>query len=649
MLVIPGGADLPYCQALNGEGNKKIQQFVRKGGKFLGICAGGYYGLQRCEFEVGNPRMEVTGPRELEFYPGTCKGCTFKGFVYESHHGARATPLVINPKHLDLVGETKFNNLNQVMNYYNGGGLFVGASKMSNVDVLASYANPTDVEKETADAGNAAIVHCKVGKGDAILCGTHPEFVPSLLKSFDSDEGIAEEMEHLQSIMQNLSDGDADRRLLMKLILKKIGLKVNEDPSNSVPKLTPMFVSSHLNPGIVNLVAQDFRENCDLHNGNELHDQNDTFVFHDESEDNLSMVQEGESHLVDAHGLPKHVKFLNRGSLPDMKTTPYFNMSLYFSCLEKLVNNPVFGSVLAYGEVTSSTSTLMDKNPEFLTKLPTGFTFTATTQIAGRGRGGNVWVNPKGVMASSVLFKIDPSNNPRYNSNIVTLQYLCGLVFVESVLQYGTTEFGGPGVGYEDIPIKIKWPNDLYILKPEFFNNLADKDHDNSNLMVNDEEKYTKVSGAIINSQYLNGIFHLVWGGGLNVSNEAPTTSLNTVLERMNELRAAKGLEPLPPFKHEALLAKFMQILNILYPTFEKSGMKPFLPLYYKRWFHSNQKVSVDVDGHKNKFCTVRGITDDYGLLLVTDDITGERLELQPDGNSFDIFKGMVYKKIAYK
>src|ERR1700722_9520522 len=43
LLVIPGGADLPYTRSLNGDGNKKIRSYVEQGGTFLGICAGSYY------------------------------------------------------------------------------------------------------------------------------------------------------------------------------------------------------------------------------------------------------------------------------------------------------------------------------------------------------------------------------------------------------------------------------------------------------------------------------------------------------------------------------------------------------------------------------------------------------------------------------
>ena len=89
LLVFPGGADLGYCRVLNGQGNALIAQYVRRGGAYLGFCAGGYYGSARCEFEVGNKALEVVGSRELAFFPGTCRGGAVKGLQYHSEKGAR--------------------------------------------------------------------------------------------------------------------------------------------------------------------------------------------------------------------------------------------------------------------------------------------------------------------------------------------------------------------------------------------------------------------------------------------------------------------------------------------------------------------------------------------------------------------------------
>ena len=168
LLVFPGGADLGYCQALNGEGNRRISDFVRRGGSYLGFCAGGYYGSRRCEFEVGNKALEVIGSRELGFFPGTCRGGAFKGFEYASEKGARAVRLSVNKEAFD--GDVPEG----VLSYFNGGGIFVDAKSITErkVEVLATYEEETAVD---GGDGRAAVVVCSVGDGKAMLTGPHPE------------------------------------------------------------------------------------------------------------------------------------------------------------------------------------------------------------------------------------------------------------------------------------------------------------------------------------------------------------------------------------------------------------------------------------------------------------------------------------------
>jgi len=172
LFVIPGGADLGYCRVLNGAGNRLISRYVRNGGRYLGLCAGGYYGTNRCEFEVGDQALEVIGARELAFFPGTCRGAAFKGFRYASEIGARAAKLSLN---LDALPGSE-NLTPSVCCYYNGGGVFVDAEGMAGaeVEVLASYEDDVALG---ADSGKAGVVYCKAGNGAAILTGPHPEYV----------------------------------------------------------------------------------------------------------------------------------------------------------------------------------------------------------------------------------------------------------------------------------------------------------------------------------------------------------------------------------------------------------------------------------------------------------------------------------------
>jgi biotin--protein ligase len=116
--------------------------------------------------------MEVIGSRELEFFPGTCRGCAFKGFRYQSEAGAKAVELKVDKKSFNSVDLSQ-----SFRSYYNGGGVFVDAEKLreKGVEVLANYTETLDVDGGLDGLGAAAIVYCKVGEGGVVLSGPHPE------------------------------------------------------------------------------------------------------------------------------------------------------------------------------------------------------------------------------------------------------------------------------------------------------------------------------------------------------------------------------------------------------------------------------------------------------------------------------------------
>lgn len=181
LLVFPGGGDLGFCHVLNGEGNRRIKHYVNCGGSYLGLCAGGYYGTSKCEFEVGDEKLEVVGSRELAFFPGICRGSAFAGFQYNTEVGTRAAEVKVEKTYFASTGILP--ELFKV--YFNGGGVFVDASKYKDrgVETLASYTEKLDVK---SGLGNAAVIYCKVGEGAAILSGPHPESVRVLLKINDA-------------------------------------------------------------------------------------------------------------------------------------------------------------------------------------------------------------------------------------------------------------------------------------------------------------------------------------------------------------------------------------------------------------------------------------------------------------------------------
>lgn len=115
--------------------------------------------------------MAVVGSRELGFYPGTCRGLAFAGFVYHSEAGARAAALKINKT---AFSDAKADMSDTFRSYYNGGGVFVDAKKLESrgVETLASYTEDIHVD---SGEGAAAVVYRKVGEGHVVLTGPHPE------------------------------------------------------------------------------------------------------------------------------------------------------------------------------------------------------------------------------------------------------------------------------------------------------------------------------------------------------------------------------------------------------------------------------------------------------------------------------------------
>lgn len=169
LLIIPGGRDIPFHEALKNGGNRKIRKYVENGGSFLGICAGAYYGCGTVEFDLGM-ELEVIGTRELVFFPGIARGPAYGlgSFRYGSEFGARAS-------HISNIFHEE-----TLMSYYNGGCYFVEADRYSNVTVISKY---LDIEGHPA-----AIVECSIGKGKAILSGVHIEMGTSQsLTTFDDN------------------------------------------------------------------------------------------------------------------------------------------------------------------------------------------------------------------------------------------------------------------------------------------------------------------------------------------------------------------------------------------------------------------------------------------------------------------------------
>ncbi|GAB0133987.1 hypothetical protein EsDP_00002375 [Epichloe bromicola] len=615
LLVVPGGADLGYCRVLNGEGNRRISEFVRRGGAYLGLCAGAYYGSSRCEFEVGNKPLEVVGSRELGFFPGTCRGGAFQGFEYHSERGARAAVLRVTE------GAFRENLAETFASYYNGGGVFVDAGKITapnEVEVLASYEDDVDVD---GGHGKAALVLCRVGHGLALLSGPHPEFAPANLSP---QPGIPE----YADLVSRLQEDDDARFNFLGACLGKLGLEVSAENA-ALPTLSDIHLSavdsSHVSELLCAWADVIDKEN----NGEYIKGEGDTFRIQSDQDglpvrDLLRALHgagdhhhpTGETGIIDYSTITKHI-VAHENAPPTTEMTPRFNHGLYYSSLDRFQRieegAETWGNVFMYGDVVTSTNSLLEKNPKFMAKLPTGFTFSASTQVAGRGRGTNVWLAPPGGLMFSTII-----NHPAYlaaSRPVVFIQYIAAIAIVEAIQSYD--------VGYENLPIKLKWPNDIYALDPT---------------KPASSKTYVKIGGILSQCGYSDGSYQIVLGIGINAINPRPTTSISDLLP--------PGASPL---RIETLLARILARLESLHAQFRREGFTEKLERrYYRHWLHTGQAISLEAEGGVG--ARVLGITRDWGMLEVEEmDAegrgTGKTWTLQSDENSFDFWTGLVRRK----
>ena len=161
VFVMPGGATTPMHEKLTEAGCAQIREYVNEGGRYIGFCAGAYFGAAFVEFAKGDPDLERITERELGFFPGTAVGPVFAGFKYHELKKSLAVRLSFPEK--------KYNSH---FSYFNGGCYFKGVTNHGNTKVISTYPEKQD---------KAAIIMCTAGDGKALLCGPHIEYVPELL------------------------------------------------------------------------------------------------------------------------------------------------------------------------------------------------------------------------------------------------------------------------------------------------------------------------------------------------------------------------------------------------------------------------------------------------------------------------------------
>lgn len=339
LLAFPGGRDLGFLNSLGEKGCQRIANWVREdGGRYLGLCAGAYFASNRIEFESGREGFEVKGDRPLKFFKGICKGTAFPGFLYDSEDGARDAIISLEGP---LWKQAWPEAPPSLAVYYNGGGYFEGdPSDSSSTTILARY--------EELPARPVAGVLCRVGsQGKAVLWGVHPEH-PSVTPANTPAAPATGKEPRLQLLSASLH--------LLDLVLPKDERKITG--------VTPHLLVSEKPDDSANLAEQlitRFRADrnasptllADLSNNFRLYPQARTQeVFNNASgnnDDNLDVI-------------------ICSNSYPLNCTTPIFNFPFFFDTLAKAraqLQFPFraeFGSDLLYGEVVTSTQTVLERS-----------------------------------------------------------------------------------------------------------------------------------------------------------------------------------------------------------------------------------------------------------------------------------------------
>ena len=317
---------------------------------------------------------------------------------------------------------------------------------------------------------------------------------------------------------------------------------------------------------------------------------------------------------------------------PDPSTTPDFNHATYFSRLQ--TNNPSnpWGSPLLYGRVMTSTSTLLDSNPTLLAHLPTGAVTVATTQLAARGRGSNVWISPAGALAFSVVVRHPVTDT----ASVVFVQYLAALAVVDAIAS-----------SHPHLPVRLKWPNDIYARRPGSTSSYP--------------HAWAKIGGVLVTSSYAataSGIpaYMCVVGVGLNVCNRASSPSALCLAD----------LHP-GPWASETLLSDVLAAFQRLYARFRGIGFAADIRARYEEaWLHGGQVVMVDGSSDASPYSSSPSSDDDTAVgvgagirvrilgvdskwgFLVAEELGPppcRRWELRSDGNSFDFLRGLIRRK----
>ena len=232
--------------------------------------------------------------------------------------------------------------------------------------------------------------------------------------------------------------------------------------------------------------------------------------------------------------------------------------------------------------------------------LKSGLVVIADQQTSGKGRSANKWLSPKGCAMFSLQLELSLKSG--IGKHMPLLQHLVSLAVVDSINTMGN--------GYENLDLRLKWPNDIYA------------------------GQHCKIGGVVVFTSIIGSCIHVNIGCGVNLSNEEPTKSINQMAKENN----------LHPISRELFLSQVLNKLEYYLDTIGENavGEKDIFNLYHKYWLHCNQSVKLrSEDGTIRKGRVIS--LDSDGFLLV--EVDGHKVQVHPDGNSFDMLQGLILPK----
>uniref|UniRef100_A0A0N4Z5Y4 BPL/LPL catalytic domain-containing protein n=1 Tax=Parastrongyloides trichosuri TaxID=131310 RepID=A0A0N4Z5Y4_PARTI len=393
-----------------------------------------------------------------------------------------------------------------------------------------------------------------------------------------TSEKIVKEINDNHSVFKNFNNN-------ISTTLKEVGLMIDEEHNENTKKLSTAYLISDNEQQISSLRGMIY---------NNKFGGSPKLLISPSFPEELEKVETSEE-LIKIKVLSKNEKIST------------FNVSEY---MENLQTNKI-GKLLIHTDVCTTTLDISKGLSEALPTNEDPIVVTANYQTSGVGRSGNQWLSPKGCLMFSFNYTV--SWESKLSKKLTFIQHVLAVAIVDAIRTV---------VGAHDIPLKIKWPNDIYW-----------------------DRKY-KIGGILVRCSTLGNNYRCILGAGVDLANEKPTVCINQFLRESFNMELSK----------EKVLAEIMNKFEMYMDIFEERDYKGFLEFYYKHWLHTDEEVFVhgesktqedaDEDELLDEYCVIRGLNE-YGYLRVIGKQSGIAFSVCDNGNTFDMMKGLIKTKFV--